>query len=437
MEVLEAGEVSTAIARVARPIHGDDEIDQLLDLICRSRIVLLGESTHGTREFYELRVALTRKLIAQHGFSALAIDADWPDVLPVDRYLRGLGDDESASVALAGFERFPEWRWRNAEVEELVEWLRSFNHYRPPEERIGCYGLDLYALHASARAVLSYLAEVDPEAAIRARLRYACVDPAGAEPAGVPEACQDEVVAELVEMQRRRSARSGRAPSGEAWFRAIQGARVAHRAEAYYRALVAGAPSTFSLREVELADTLDLLSAQLAVAHGGAAPRIVVWAHNAQVGDSRDPARRYTLGSVLRERHPREVSIVGLSTHDGTVACAHEWDGSPQVERLRPGAPGSWEQVFHGTGIPRFMVTASALRRAAGDCAERPHRAIGPVYRPDIERWNHDAPARLAERYDVIVHLDTTSALQPLSRSVPEPYDALAEHALGSYRTAP
>jgi erythromycin esterase-like protein len=429
--------MSDAISRVARPLYDDDELEQLIDLVSRSRIVLLGESTHGTREFHELRAALTRKLIAGHGFSALAIDADWPDVLPVDRYLRGLGDDDTAVAALAGLGRFPEWRWRNAPMAELVEWMHGYNQYRLPEERIGCYGLDLYALHASTRAVLSYLAEIDPEAAARTRARYACFDHTPAERGGIPEGCEDDVVEELVEMQRRRTARSGRAPSGEAWFRAIQGTRVAQRAEAYYRALVAGAASAWSLRETELADTLDLLCAQLAAARPDVPPRIIVWAHNAHIGGSREPGRRHTLGVLLRERHPREVAIVGFTTYAGTVGCAHEWDGPAEVEALRASSAGSWEQVFHATGVPRFMVTASALRRAVGERSERPHRAVGAVYRPEIERWNHDGPARLADRYDVVVHVDQTSALEPLPHPIAEEYDALPEPLSESYPTAP
>jgi erythromycin esterase-like protein len=435
MGSVDLGEVSAAIARVVRPLHDEDELDQLVDLVCRSRIVLLGESTHGTREFYQLRAALTRKLIARHGFSGVAIDADWPDVLPVDRYLRGLGDDESATAALASFERFPAWRWRNTEMADLVEWMHGYNCHRLPAERVGCYGLDLYAHYASVRAVLSHLAEIDPEAAARARARYACFDHTAAERGGVPESFEDEVVQELVEMQRRRTARSGRAPSGEAWFRAVQGTHATQRAEAYYRALVAGAALSWSLREVELADTVDLLSRQLTAA--GTPARLVVWAHNAHIGDAHDPGRRQTLGAVLRQRHQRDVAIVGFTTYAGKVACAHEWDGPPEEESLRPGSTGSWEQVFHGVGVPRFMVTSAALRRAVGEGAERPHRAVGAVYRPEIERWNIETPARLADRYDVIVHVDRTSALEALPRTVVETYDALTAHLPEAYPTAP
>jgi erythromycin esterase-like protein len=430
------GEVSAAISRVTRPLHDEEELDQLADLVCRSRIVLLGESTHGTREFYQLRAALTRRLISRHGFSALALDADWPDVLPVDRYLRGQGDDETAAAALASFERFPAWRWRNAEVAELVEWMHGYNCHRLPAERVGCYGLDLYALHASIRTVLSHLADIDPEAAARARARYACFDHTAAERGGVPESFEDEIIEELVEMQRRRTARSGRSPSGEAWFRAVQDTHVARRAEAYYRALVAGAASAWSLREVELADTVDLLLRQLSAA--GAPARIVVWAHNAHIGDAREPGRRQTLGGVLRQRYQRDVAIVGFTTYAGTVSCAHEWDGPPEEESLRPGSAGSWEQVFHEIAVPRFMVTAAALRRAVGEGAERPHRAVGAVYRPEIERWNIDTPARLADRYDVIVHIDRTTAIEALPPPVAvEPYDALTRHLPEAYPTAP
>jgi erythromycin esterase-like protein len=435
MSAPDVGPVSAALARVVRPIEADEDLDALAGRLAEARLVLLGESTHGTREFHELRAALTRRLIAHHGFAALAIDADWPDVLPVDRYVRGQGDDESASAALASFERFPEWRWRNAAFAELVEWLHGENQHRPPAARAGCYGLDLYAQHASIRAVLSYLAEVDPEAAIRARVRYASFDHAPLPRGGLPAPCEDELVEELVEMQRRRSARSGRAPSGEAWFRAIQGTRVAQRAEAYYRALVGGAASAFALREVELADTLDLLSVQLAGA--GGPPRIVVWAHNVHVGDVHDPGARQTLAAVLRQRHPGDVSSVGFTTYTGAVACAHEWDGPPEVEALRAPGPGSWEHVLHEVGVPRFVVAAPALRRAAGEHAERPHRAIGAVYRPEIERWNHDTPARLAERYDLVVHVDATSALELLPRTVPEPRDVQPLHLSHAYPNAP
>jgi erythromycin esterase-like protein len=418
MVMVPVGEVPETIARIARPIHGDDELDQLLDLIGHARIVLLGEATHGTHEFYDLRATLTRKLIAERGYQGVAIEGDWPDALRVDRFVRHHGDDDTAEDALAGFERFPVWMWRNHDVAGFVEWLRAYNRRLDPGERAGFYGLDLYSLHASIRAVLSYLDEHDPDAARAARARYACFDHA-ADPQqygmhahfGLRADCEDEVVEQLVEMQRRRSARSGRAPSGDAWFHAIQNARVIADAERYYRAMFAGRTASWNIRDTHMADTLDMLSH-----HVG--ERLVVWAHNSHVGDARATEMgddgQVTLGQLMRERHPDEVALVGFTTHAGTVECAEDWDEPPKRERVRGSLPGSWEELFHDAGIARFFVAGAALRRSVGERAERLHRAIGVVYRPETERRSHYYHARLADQYDVIVHLDETHAVRPL-----------------------
>jgi len=413
------GEVPEAVARVARPIHGDDELDQLLDLVAHANIVLLGEASHGTHEFYDLRAQLTRKLIAERGFAAVAIEGDWPDALRVDRYVRQQGEDESAEEALASFERFPMWMWRNIEVADFVDWLHAHNRDRAPAERAGFYGLDLYSLHASMQAVLSYLDDVDPGLARRARERYACFDQLDPQlygryaHLGMREDCEDEVIEQLVEMQRRRAARSGRAPSGDAWFHAIQNARVVKDAEAYYRAMFAGRAVSWNLRDTHMADTIDLLREQLG-------EKLVVWAHNSHVGDARATEMgddgQITLGQLMRARHPDEVALVGFTTHDGTVECATDWDEPGMLERVRPSLPGSWEELFHAIDVPRFFVTASALARSVGEHANRLHRAIGVVYRPETERRSHYYHARLAEQYDVIVHVDTTRAVTPLEK---------------------
>lgn len=418
MSSLTVGDVPAAIVRIARPLHGDDELDQLLDLVSRARIVLLGESTHGTREFFELRARLTRKLFAQHGFTALAIEGDWPDAVRVDRYIRGHGYDESAEQALESFAQFPTWMWRNDEVARLVDWLRGYNRYRLPEERAGFYGLDVYASHASSRAALAYLTHVDPEAAAAARESYACFDRAVPGPPSAPaRAREEDIVDELLEMQRRRAARSGRSPSGEAWLCAIQRARLARSAPAYYRAMLAGSPEAWNLREAHMADTVSLLSEQLA--RGGQPAKLIVWAHNAHVGDARATAQgaagQLTLGQLLRERYPRELSLVGFTTHDGTVECAHDWGEAPGAARVRSSLPESWEGLFHEAGIPRFMVTSAALKRGLGERVERLHRAIGAVYRPETERRSHYYAARLADQYDLVVHVDTTRAVEPLA----------------------
>lgn len=426
------------IASIARPIHGEQDLDQLLDLVGTARIVMIGEATHGTHEFYDLRASLTRKLIAQHGFAAVAIEDDWPDALRVDRYVRRQGDDDAAHDALAGFERFPTWMWRNTDVAAFIDWLRGWNSQRGPEQRAGFYGLDLYSLHASIRAVLSFLEEADPAAARIARERYACFDHAGGDPEhygmqarfGLADGCEDEVVAQLVEMQRRHAARSGRMPNGDGWFQAMQSAHVIKDAEAYYRAMFGGRSVSWNLRDTHMGDTLGLLAEHLGAR--GRPAKLVVWAHNSHVGDARATAMgaggELTLGQLMRQRHPREVLLVGMTTHTGSVRCAHDWDGMAVPERVRPSLAGSWEAVFHDAGLPRFYVTAAALARAVGDRAERLHRAIGVVYRPETERCSHYYEARLAEQYDVVIHVDVTHAVKLFDVTAPaEPIDDVTE----------
>ena len=423
------GETPATIAQIARPIGGEQELDQLLDLVGTARIVMIGEASHGTHEFYDLRASLTRKLIAHHGFNAVAIEGDWPDALRVDRYVRRQGDDDGAHDALAAFERFPSWMWRNTDVALFIDWLRGWNGQRGPEQRAGFYGLDLYSQHASIRAVLSFLDEADPAAAQTAREGYACFDHAGGDPQyygmeaqfGLADTCEDEVVAQLVEMQRRHAARSGRMPGGDGWFHAMQNAHVIKDAEAYYRAMFGGRSASWNLRDTHMGDTLDLLAAQLGPK--GVPAKLVVWAHNSHVGDARATAMgaggELTLGQLMRHRHPREVMLIGMTTHTGAVRCAREWDGQSMPERVRPSLPGSWEALFHDTGLPRFYVTAAALARVAGAGAARLHRAIGVVYRPDTERLSHYYEARLAEQYDLVIHVDVTHAVKLFDVTTP------------------
>jgi erythromycin esterase-like protein len=397
-----------SIARVARPIHGEDELDQLLDLIGQARIIMFGEATHGTHELYDLRASLTRKLIRERGFAAVAIDADWPDALRVDRYVRNQSDDESAEAALDAFDHFPAWRWRNEDVATFVDWLRYQNCCRRADTRAGFYGLDLYSSSASMRAVLSYLEDLDPGAAASAREYFASEEASGRVVIG------DELVDQLVEMQWRRAARSGRAPSGDAWFHAMQSTQLVKHAGAYYGTLFGSATEAWNLRSRHLADTLEMLANQLGTADDPA--KLVVWAPNRQIGDLRGTSLgetgRISLGQLVRERHPDETALVGFTTHTGTLRCADAWDEPAIIERLSPSPAGSWEAMFHEIGIPRFMLTASAIKRTLGEHVSRPHRSVGIVYRSDVEDC-YDA--RIADHYDVIVHVDTTRAVEPLA----------------------
>ncbi len=434
-----AGQPPPTIRSIARPIRGESDLDQLLDLVGTARIVMIGEASHGTHEFYDLRAALTRKLISQRGFAAVAIEGDWPDALRIDRYVRGHGDDESAAGALTAFERFPSWMWRNTDVAELIEWLRRWGSQRTPDRRAGFYGLDLYSLHASIRAVLSFLDEADPAAAELARERYACFGHVGGDPEhngmrtqlGLAHSCEEEVVAQLVEMQRRHAARSGRTPGGDGWFHAMQNAHVIKDAEAYYRAMFGGHNASWNLRDTHMADTLDMLGEHLGAP--GRPAKLVVWAHNSHVGDARatqlGDRGELTLGQLMRERHPGEVSLIGMTTHTGAVRCAHDWDGPARLELVRPSAPGSWEELFHDAGVARFYVTATALQRTIGERAERLHRAIGVVYRPETERGSHYYATRLADQFDLVIHIDATHAVKPLDAGPPTTHPT-AEHEL-------
>jgi erythromycin esterase-like protein len=412
-----------AVHAIACPLLGESELDELAALIGGRRLVLLGEASHGTHEFYDLRAALTRRLITRHGFAAVVVEADWPDALRVDHYVRGhASDDELANDALASFERFPRWMWRNEEVVAFVEWLRAHNLDLERDRRAGFFGLDLYSLHSSIHALLRYLEDHDPDAAARARERYACFDHAAGDPerygleahVGIGPRCEAEVVAQLVEMQRRKIARSGRSPSGDAWFHAVQQAHVVRNAEAYYRTMFAGRASAWNVRDTHMADTLDLLATHL----GNAAPaKLVVWAHNSHVGDARatEAGQRdqLTLGQLARQRHGSDVALVGFTTYEGSVIAAHDWDEPAQHFRVAPALDESWEARLHEAAVPRFYVTASALRAAFG-ARDRLARAIGVVYRPETERLGHYGYASLADQFDAVVHVDTTRHVEPL-----------------------
>jgi erythromycin esterase-like protein len=312
--------------------------------------------------------------------------------------------------------------WRNAGVAAFAEWLATWNADLPAEQRAGFYGLDLYSLHVAIRSVLSFLDEADPAAAGRARAHYTAfdhVDGAGARgedaPLDLAERLEDEVVAELVEMQRRHLARSGRTPAGHGWFHAMQAAHVIKHAATYYRALLRGRVP-WTLRDGRMADTLDMLAERLG--EPGSPARVVVWAHNRNVGDARATAMgdagETTLGQMMRLRHPGEVALIGMTTHTGTVMCARGWGEPAITEAVPPSSEGSWEELLHGSGFPQFYVTHAALRRTIGERAERLQRSIGVVYRPEAEHPQYYHRSRLADQFDVVVHVDSCRAAAPL-----------------------
>jgi erythromycin esterase-like protein len=425
--------LAQAIAEQATPLVGrPTDLDALLDRIGDARFVLLGEATHGSHEFYRIRAELTKRLIRDKGFAAVAVEADWPDAYRVNRYLRGLGPDAGAADALADFRRFPRWMWRNADVLDLVGWLRSHNdRIADPAHRIGFYGLDLYSLHASMAAVLAYLDRRAPDAARLARERYACFDVFGDEPQhygraislGLAPDCEQEVLAQLLDLLRRRTdlLRHDGIAAEDAQFEAEQNARLIAHAEEYYRMMYLGGVSTWNLRDTHMADTLDALAGHLQ--HQGRAAKLIVWAHNSHVGDSAAMSHRserdeITLGHLCRERHPGDTVLVGFTTYDGTVTAASDWGGDAERKTVRRALPGSYESLFHRTGVPSFLLLLGSLGEATAALHEpRPERAIGVVYRPQTERWSHYFDVRLADQLDAVIHVDQTRALEPLERT--------------------
>ncbi len=418
--------------REAHELTGDRrDYDPLLKLISDARIVLIGEASHGTHEFYRERARITRRLIIERGFTAVAIEGDWPDASRVNRYVGGGGGDRDAEEALRGFARFPTWMWRNADVLDFVGWLRSYNEGRDhTAQKVGFYGLDLYSLGASMEAVITYLDQHDPDAAARARARYECLQPYSGESTaygqavllGVSEPCRRGVIEQLVELRRRAGeylSRDGLAAEDE-YFLAEQNASIVTNAEEYYRTMFGDRAGSWNQRDRHMADTLDQLMAHLD-RHGGTA-KVVVWAHNSHVGDARatDMARRgeLNIGQLMRERHGRDAVNVGLTTYEGSVTAASDWGDEPERKRVRAALPDSHEAFLHTAGLPAFLLCPLA----SGECGRvlselRLERAIGVIYRPETERQSHWFAANAARQYDALMHIDSTRAVEPLERT--------------------
>lgn len=411
---------------------------ELLDAIGRKRLALLGEASHGTEEFYAIRAEVTKALVLEHDFRAVVVEGDWPDAWRLNRWVRGL-DDGPVEQALAGFERFPQWMWRNRVVRDFLVWLRDVNQDRPPWRQVGFYGMDLYSLFGSVRAVLAYLDRADPEAARRARRRYACFDHfqqdlqayGYAAGFGTGFSCEEGVVAQLTELMRHVPPPDDGDP--DALFHAQQNARLVRNAEQYYRSMFRGRASSWNLRDLHMADTLQALSAHLQD-RTGEAPRIAVWAHNSHLGDASHTGMadqgEWNVGELARKRWPDDTFLLGFTTYKGTVRAASEWDEPPKIQRVRPGLPGSWEALFHDAGGERFALVLDERTRERLD-ATLLERAIGVIYLPETERRSHYFTARLARQFDGVIHLDRTTALralpempEPAEVEVPETYPA-------------
>jgi protein-L-isoaspartate(D-aspartate) O-methyltransferase len=406
-------------AAEALPVCEDPSFGRVFARFAERRVVLLGEATHGTAEFYSARAAISRHLVEHHGFTILAVEADWPDAAAIDRYVRHLPRQGTLDRP---FQRFPAWMWRNAEVLDLVEWMRNYNSGQALQARVGFYGLDMYNMSGSIAAVLSYLDQVDPEGARAARERYGCLTPWQKDPSTYGRAvlsagyhkCQEAVVAQCRELLKRRLEYS--ASDGEGFLDAAQNARLVAAAERYYRVMYYGGPQAWNLRDRHMFETLGhLLDA------GGADAKAVVWAHNSHIGDARHTEMgrlrdELNVGQLCRERFGDDAALIGFGTHSGTVAAASDWDGPMEVKTVRPSHADSYEYQCHATGLSRFLLDLRPEGVLRGRLAEpRLERFIGVIYRPETEFASHYMEASLPQQFDAYLWFDKTTALSPLT----------------------
>jgi erythromycin esterase-like protein len=425
------------IKREAQIIHPEHGFESLLEWIGDAAIVLLGEATHGTREFYRIRAEISKRLISERGFDAIAVEADWPDTLLVNQYVQhtngngrenSAGENATAINALRGFQRFPQWMWRNTETVRLIDWLHAHNCGIPNETtRVGFFGLDLYSLRSSMEAVIRYLEKADPQAAARARIRYGCFDHLAedqqqygyAASFGMKKDCKEEAIHQLLEMLDKTCAAAR--DCGDLFY-AQQNARVAQNAEAYFRTMFAGRDESWNLRDTHMIDTLQALQQHLGERKGSRA-KVVVWAHNSHIGDARATEMgdhgQLNLGQLARQRFgDNEVFLLGQTTHDGTVVAASEWDGPAERKAMRPSHPDSYERLFHLTGLNDFLLPMRGHRELAALLGQRRlERAIGVLYLPESERLSHYFHADITQQFDAVLHVDRTHALQPLDKS--------------------
>jgi erythromycin esterase-like protein len=410
--------LTTAVGRAARPLLPIHEpgFAAAFDVFADARVVLLGEATHGTSEFYRARAAITQRLIDRHGFRIVALEADWPDLADLDRFVRNRGVWGQHD----SFTRFPRWMWRNAEFHEFTHALRTWNLAREPEDRAELRGLDVYSLSQSAAEVVGYLDRVDPAGAAEARRRYGCLTPYFEDPARYGAAarlgaadCEDAVVGQLAAMVQKRFAYS--AQDGHDYLDAEQNARVVTAAETYYRAMYRSSVESWNRRDGHMfATLLRLLEAR------GPNSKAIVWAHNSHIGDASATAMgasgEFNIGQLCREAFGPGCVSIGFGTDRGTVMAADDWGSEPRVKAVLPSRPDSWEHLFQAAGPPRSLTSwradpdlAQALSRT------RLERAIGVIYRPDTELQSHYFQARLSRQFDAFVWFDQTKAVSPLA----------------------
>ena len=425
--------IAPLLRQCAEPLPALDSEDfgEMFDRYADARVVMIGEASHGTSDFYRTRAAITKRLIERHGFTIVAVEADWPDAGHVDRYVRGLAPSAWKRHV---FSRFPVWMWRNTDVQTFARWLHQHNHQKAPELRVEFRGLDVYSLRNSIREVLNYLDRVDPELAHEARRRYGCLTPWQDDPAlyghfverGCVMPCEQPVVEQLNAMLAEQLA--GLIKDDEAFFNATQNATVVQAAEQYYRAIYRGTSASWNLRDRHMFDTLRAL-----LKHRGPEAKAVVWAHNSHIGNAAATEMgwegQFNIGQLCRTAYGRDVVLIGMSTDRGQVAAADDWDGDMRIKDVRPSRADSWEHQFLEAGVAASLTDwRDPLREDLRQALSTPllERAIGVIYRPESERTSHYFKAVLAEQFDAMVWIEQTQAVTaiplPSSQSV-EPED--------------
>jgi protein-L-isoaspartate(D-aspartate) O-methyltransferase len=404
---------------------GHVNLDGLLERIGDSRLVLLGEASHGTAEFYEMRARITQELIEKKGFNVIAVEADWPDAAHINHFIHGTSPDPL--LVSAPFSRFPTWMWANHSVLEFMHWLKANNEQiAAPENKVGFYGLDLYSLSSSIEAVLNYLETIDPETAEVARVRYGCLTPWTSDPALYGQAtmtrryreCEKDVIAALQDLLTRRMDYSK--ADGQRYFDAEQNARLVTNAERYYRTMYYAANSSWNQRDQHMFETL-----QAVLAFRGAESKAVIWEHNSHIGDARatemSARGEFNIGQLVRQEYGDAAYLIGFGTDHGTVAAASEWGGPMEVKRVQPSHMDSYERVCHEVRTDNFLLP---LRKPQQEITrkrllvERLERAIGVIYRPDTELQSHYFYASLPRQFDEYIWFDETRAVEPLSREI-------------------
>jgi len=423
------------------PAIADEKFASHFDTFAGKQVVLLGDGSHGTSEFYSARAEITKRLIQQHGYTMVAVEADWPDAEAIDRYVRMRPGPKAGVGGIAKghepFKRFPTWMWRNREMQQLVEWMRDWNTHQPKERRVGFYGLDLYSMGASIQAVLDYLDAVDPAAAKVARKRYGCLEPWVDEPTSYGlsalhgmDDCESEVMAILRNLLNRRMEYIDKNVPGsgaEEYQSGKQNAYLVRDAEKYYRAMYWSSETSWTMRDTHMFDTLHRLMQH----RPPPSNKAIVWAHNSHVGDARYTSmgmrrNEVNIGQLCRERLGREnVCILGCGTHTGTVAASHDWDEDMEVMDVKPSRYDSWEMIAHETNVPSFLIDLRRDRidrtlRTAMAAENRLQRFIGVIYRPDTERVSHYSHAFLHKQFDGYIWFNRTEAVKPLESIQPK-----------------